>query len=93
MDTSAPWLSNLGWLLLLLAIGTFFLMRPRLDGRPEAAPGQSSEGGTSSGPGRRPPPPQMVALWWSLLVFLLLWDATSLFFGHNTPTVTKIPPD
>jgi len=92
MDSSAPWLSNFGWLLLpLLAAGTFFLMRPRRDGRPEAVPGQAPEGETSAGPGRRPPPPRLVAFWWSLLVFLLLWDATSLFFGHSSPTVAKIP--
>jgi cell division protease FtsH len=92
MESSATWLSNYGWLLLpLLAVGAFFLMRPRPDGRPEAAPGQPPEDGTSSGPGRRPPPPQLVALWWSLLVFLLLWDATSFFFHQDTTPVAKIP--
>ena len=35
MESSATWLSNYGWLLLpLLAVGAFFLMRPRPDGRP-----------------------------------------------------------
>jgi cell division protease FtsH len=92
MESSATWLSNYGWLLLpLLAVGAFFLMRSRPDGRPEAAPGQPPEDGTSSGPGRRPPPPQLVALWWSLLVFLLLWDATSFFFHQDTTPVAKIP--
>jgi len=92
MESSATWLSNYGWLLLpLLAVGAFFLMRPRPDGRPEAAPGQTREDGTSAGPGRRPPPPQLVALWWSLLVFLLLWDATPFFFHQDTTPVAKIP--
>jgi cell division protease FtsH len=92
MESSATWLSNYGWLSLpLLAVGAFFLMRPRPDGRPEAAPGQPPEDGTSAGPGRRPPPPRLVALWWSLLVFLLLWDATSFFFHQDTPPVAKIP--